>query len=88
VGDFRVEIPHFYEIVYSEGGRSMSIEIDLRDPVPCLYRSALRGWLPPYDKEPISQDRKDEILERVHSFLLANKFPKVEIDRTGISEQK
>jgi hypothetical protein len=75
--DYSVELPHFYELRYIEGDRSMSIAIDLRDRVPLLCRSEIRRWDPP------SEDRRTQILRRVHSYLTGTRGFKVEIESAG-----
>lgn len=79
---YKIEVPHFYEIRYIEGDHSMTIEVDLRESVPCLYKSAIRAWDTPFSDEPISDGRTEEILQRVHEHLTrVRKFSRVEIDR-------
>lgn len=74
--------PHFYELEYREGDHVMSVEIDLRDPIPCIYKKTLVAWNPPHQDESVPEDKKEEILERLHEWLTrVKKFPRVDIER-------
>jgi hypothetical protein len=80
---YRVDIPHHYEVLYSEDGRVLRIETDLRDYTPVIYRRTIKSWDPPHDSVVISEEKKDEILRRVYDFMVRVRgFPRFEIDRS------
>lgn len=82
MASYSIEVPHFYELVYSEGGRRLTLEIDLRDEVPCIYGRAIEKWAAPHDGETLSDEKRDQIIQRIYEYLTqVKKCPKVEIER-------
>ncbi len=80
---FTIDAPHFYEIRYSEGDRSMAVELDLRDKVPCIYKKAIRKWDSPYHGDTVTDAKKEEIIQRVYEYLtVVKKYTEVEVDRS------
>ncbi len=78
--DFLVSIPHYYCLEYTEGDHVMEVEIDFRNPVPCLDGKAIKAWRPPYDKENIGSNKKKSIMRNIIEYLQVVKgFPAVEI---------
>jgi hypothetical protein len=70
---WQISIPHRWEILYTEGDHSMSIEVDMTGPYPSLYRNTIRSWKPPYDGEPISETKRSEIVQRILRVLREKK---------------
>jgi len=80
---YSIEIPHFYSMVYREGNRTLTVEIDLRDTVPCLYLRQLNSWDPPGYGEAIVEADRDTIAERICDYLVNERgFRNVEVDRS------
>src|SRR5450755_3625711 len=48
----------------SEGARSMSIELDMRDSTPCIYVRAISAWDPPHEAEAVTETKRGEIVQR------------------------
>ncbi len=76
--DYKADIPHYYCIEYSEGDHVINIEIDMRDPVPYLDIAEIKAWAPPYEKEPLSDERKEQIFRNVYDYLTRIRGFKVE----------
>ncbi len=56
---------------YSEGDHSLIIQVEVQSGKPevILYSSTIDQWLPPYEDEPISPSKHDEILQKITKFL-------------------
>jgi hypothetical protein len=67
--DYEADIPHYNSLQYIEGDHVMNIEIDMSDTVPCLYLSAIRCWDPPFEREPISNEKRSSIFSNVVYYL-------------------
>lgn len=76
---FKVEIDHFYSLKYSEGDYTMDVEIDFREPVPCLSINVINFWNPPHENEMLVREKKEEILKNIYDFLIKDGFEKVEV---------
>ncbi len=82
--NYTIEIPHFYSLVYHENGKSLTLEIDFRDQVPCIYASQIRSWDAPFQDIAISRDERDKILDTILSYLVDERgFEDVEIDNAS-----
>ncbi len=80
--DFKVDIPHFYLLEYCEGNHVMNVQIDFRDPVPCLYTNEIKSWNPPYENEVITAEKKEEIVSNIYHYLTNIKgFKKINVAR-------
>ena len=69
---YKIVIPHFYCLVYSEGARKITLEIDFREPEIVLSENMICNWDEPYDDEIISEEDKIRILNNIYSYLLSN----------------
>ena len=79
--DYKVDIPHYYCIEYSEGDHLMKIEIDVRDPIPYLDIAEVKAWALPYEKELLTKEKRQQILDNVYDYLTRIRGFKVEINR-------
>ena len=78
--DFKVDIPHFYRLEYSEGNHVMVVEVDFRDPVPCLHIDEIKSWRPPYENEVLTTEKKEQILSNIYRYLTEVRgFKEVEV---------
>lgn len=66
---YKITIPHFYSLTYSEGDHTMMLEIDFRDKVPCLYFDLIKNWNPPHEKEEVSLQKREEIFNNIYKYL-------------------
>ena len=69
-GKRKISIPHFYCMEYSEGKRTMTIDIDFRDTQLFLSKSLIKCWNSPYESDAISDEKRDEIYEYIKDFLV------------------
>lgn len=66
---YKFNAPHFYYLDYTENGRHMFIDLDLRDPVLCISKNLITHWQPPYDTIVIDEKTKAIIYERLKEHL-------------------
>lgn len=66
---WKFNAPHFYCLDYTENGRHMIIDLDLRDPVLCISKNLITHWEPPYDAIVIDEKTKEIIYERLKEHL-------------------
>lgn len=66
---YKIDIPQNHQIVYSEGDHVMRIFVDMRDPIPVLCFQEIEKWQPPFDSEPLSTERREQIFQRVVKLL-------------------
>lgn len=71
---YKVIIEHFYRVKYIEDCKSMSIEIDLREPYFEFSLDIITHWDPPYEKEIITDKAKRIILQNLIDYL-TKQFP-------------
>lgn len=56
---------------YIEGDHEITIQVEMQSGHPeyILYKDTIDHWLPPYDREALSDSDKERVLERVTKFL-------------------
>lgn len=56
---------------YSEGDHSLIVQVEVQSGKPdvIIYSSTIDKWLPPYEDEPLSQSKHEEILQKVIKHL-------------------
>ena len=59
----------------------MNIAIDMRDPIPNLDIAEIKAWVSPFEKEQVSEEKKQEIFDNVYHYLTAIRGFKVETNR-------
>ncbi|PIO83818.1 hypothetical protein BSQ39_09680 [Loigolactobacillus backii] len=69
-GDYKITIPHFYCLQYTEGNRVMTIDIDFRDPQLSFDSSMINHWQAPYDHIVLSQRDKNRIYKNIRQELI------------------
>ena len=66
----KISIPHFYCMEYSEGGRTMTIDIDFREPEIYISKSLITKWNSPYENENITVEKRNEIYKELKLYLI------------------
>lgn len=72
MGEYKIEIPHFYCLEYSENTRKMMIDIDFREPQIVLSCDLIQQWEKPHERELISKKEKRRIIKNIYNYLLKN----------------
>lgn len=72
---YKINVPHFYCLEYSEGDKKLIVEMDFRESHFELNKEIITKWEPPYQNEIITDDDKREILENIYDFLLTKTIP-------------
>lgn len=86
--DFQVSIPSAFYLEYREGERTMKIEMDFRDWIPLLSYRSIHSWQAPFEGEPISDLKKQQIMENIISYLNDVRQFRFEVDGGVIIESK
>ena len=68
--DAKISIPHFYCLEYIEGNKRLVVEMDFRETKLFLGKSLIETWEMPYEKEKITEKKKEEICEEIQKYLL------------------
>jgi hypothetical protein len=67
---YSVEILGRTQLLYREGEKSILIDAEgLAEPAFLIYQDSITRWLPPHDREIISDAAREKIIERVRSAL-------------------
>lgn len=86
--DYFVEIPSTFYLHYSEGRKRLRIEMDFRDEFPVLSHRAVVSWDLPHSGDPISDEKRKEILEHIIYYLKDVRGFDFEVDGGGLVESK
>jgi hypothetical protein len=63
------------ELKYTEDGRELIIYSELQTGNGrCLHADSIRNWLPPYDREPVTEEKKQEIVSMACEYLKARGY--------------
>ncbi|MCM1084424.1 MAG: hypothetical protein NC393_09535 [Clostridium sp.] len=57
--EYKITIPHFYQLEYTEGNHKMYLDIDFRDPEIYLEVAHVEHWEKPFENEIISESEKN-----------------------------
>jgi Immunity protein 74 len=62
------------EYKYVEGDHTLTLQVEMLSGTPrrVIYSRTIKNWLPPYENERISEQKRKEILERVCKYFDAN----------------
>src|SRR5215510_5777749 len=62
------------EYKYVEGDHTLKLQVEMLSGTPrrVIYSRTIKNWLPPYENERITEQKKREILERVCKYFDAN----------------
>lgn len=71
---FRTTVPNIHEITYSEGDKTLIVEIEggtnEKGEIEWdIYSSTMQSWLPPHQLEPFSYKDKQRILHNISDSL-------------------
>jgi len=64
------------EYKYIEGDRALILQVEMLSGTPqrVIYSRTIKKWLPPHDKENITDQKRKEILEKVCKYFELNKI--------------
>jgi hypothetical protein len=62
------------EYKYVEGDHALKLQVEMLsgDPRRVIYSRTIKNWLPPFENEGITEQKRREILERVCKYFDAN----------------
>jgi len=81
---YEIKIAHFYCLEYSEGERSMVLDIDFRDSIIYLNTALIVQWNCPHEKDIIVKEKKEEIIRRIFDHLVRKRgFNNVVLEMGG-----
>lgn len=75
---YKISIPHYYSLEYTENTHTMTVDIDFRDKEPHLYYELIHRWNSPYEKESISDQKREEIFNNIYMYLTKDRGFSVE----------
>lgn len=76
---YKIKLSHFGSIEYFENGKSMQIDIDLREQVLEICLLCIQHWNSPFEDIDISQEEKYRIAQNVKNCLEKKTGKKCEI---------
>jgi hypothetical protein len=64
------------EYKYIEGDRALILQIDMLSGTPqrVIYSRTIKNWLPPHDKEEITDQIRKDILEKLCKYFELNRI--------------
>lgn len=68
-GKFRVNVPKFSCVEYTENDHKLLLDIDAREDVVNLYYDLISHWEEPYAQEIIPPEEKEQILTNIYAGL-------------------
>ena len=62
------------EYKYIEGDRSLILQVEMLSGTPqrVIYSRTIKNWVPPHDKEAITDEKKKEILKKICKYFELN----------------
>src|SRR6266496_2724573 len=62
------------EYKYIEGDRALTVQIEMLSGTPrrVIYSRTIKKWMPPYDNEPITEDKRKEIVAKICKYFEIN----------------
>ena len=62
------------EYKYVEGDHALKLQVEMLsgNPRRVIYSRTIKNWLPPYEKEKITEQKRKEILKRVCKYFDTN----------------
>lgn len=62
------------EYKYVEGDHSLTLQVEMLSGSPrrVIYSRTIKNWLPPYENERITEQKRKEILEKVSKYFDMN----------------
>jgi hypothetical protein len=62
------------EYKYIEGDHALTLQVDMLSGTPrrVIYSRTIKNWLPPYDSEVISDEKRKQILEKICKYFEIN----------------
>lgn len=65
---FRVERTGRMELTYTEGRRTLLVEVEPGDKL-AIYRSSITNWSPPHETDTINVDERQRIIRNICTLL-------------------
>jgi len=62
------------EYKYIEGDHALTLQIEMLSGSPSrvIYSRTIKNWLPPYDKEKITDEKREEIVKKICKYFDIN----------------
>jgi hypothetical protein len=62
------------EYKYFEGDRALTVQIEMLSGTPkrLIYTSTIKKWMPPYDNETITEEKRKEIVAKICKYFEMN----------------
>lgn len=62
------------EYKYIEGDHALTLQIEMLsgNPKRLIYSRTIKIWLPPFDNEPITEEKRKKILEKICKYFEIN----------------
>ena len=67
---YQIAIPHFYCLEYTEGNKTMKVDIDFRDSIIYLNTDLIKHWNPPHEAELIDKSHKELRVKKIYDDLV------------------
>ena len=76
---YQVNIKHFYMVEYIEDGKTMNVEVDLRESIVQIGIICINHWNSPNDNIVLSHQEKCDIAQNIKTYLETKKGIRCEI---------
>ena len=62
------------EYKYIEGDHALTLQVEMLsgNPSRVIYSRTIKNWMPPYDKENITEERRKEIIKKICKYFEIN----------------
>jgi hypothetical protein len=62
------------EYKYIEGDHALTLQVEMLSGTPSrvIYSRTIKNWMPPYDKEHITEEKKKEIVTKICKYFEIN----------------
>ncbi len=76
---YQVNIKHFYMVEYIEDGKTMNVEVDLRETIVQIGIICIKHWNAPNENIVLSHQEKCDIAQNIKTYLETKKGIRCEI---------
>jgi len=62
------------EYNYIEGNHALTLQVEMLSGTPSrvIYSRTIKNWMPPYDKENITEEKRKEIVKKICKYFEIN----------------